>query len=45
MVKAILICAALARFPFDAPSDWRVKLRTDEASGVPKVVSVKPLQP
>lgn len=40
-----LVKSALARFPFDAPPDWRVKLRTDETSGVPKVVSVKPLQP
>ncbi|MFM0175484.1 DUF4136 domain-containing protein [Paraburkholderia sediminicola] len=40
-----LVKSALARFPFDAPPDWRVKLRADETSGVPKVMSVKPLQP
>ncbi len=40
-----LVKSALAKFPFDAPPDWRVKLRTDQAGGVPDVVSVKPLQP
>jgi hypothetical protein len=40
-----LVKSALARFPFDAPHDWRVKLRADETSGVPTVMSVKPLQP
>lgn len=40
-----LVKSALAKFPFDAPPDWRVKLRADETSGVPGVVSVKPLQP
>lgn len=39
-----LIKSALAQFPFDAPADWRVKLRTDKARGVPDVVSVEPLQ-
>ncbi|WP_051377406.1 DUF4136 domain-containing protein [Paraburkholderia dilworthii] len=39
-----LIRSALARFPFDAPADWRVKLRTNETRGVPEVVSVAPLQ-
>jgi hypothetical protein len=40
-----LVKSALARFPFDGHPDWRVKLRVDEASGEPRVVSVKPLQP
>jgi hypothetical protein len=40
-----LVKSALARFPFDAPPDWRVKLRADETGGVPTVTSVKPLQP
>lgn len=40
-----LVKSALAKFPFDAPPDWRVKLRADAASGVPDVTSVKPLQP
>lgn len=38
-----LVKSALARFPFGAPADWRVKLRMNEARGVPDVVSVKPL--
>ncbi|AFT89756.1 DUF4136 domain-containing protein [Paraburkholderia phenoliruptrix] len=38
-----LIKSALAQFPFQAPADWRVKLRMDEARGVPDVVSVQPL--
>ncbi|MBK5150836.1 DUF4136 domain-containing protein [Burkholderia sp. R-69608] len=41
----LLVKSALAKFPFDAPPDWRVKLRADQAGGVPAVVSVKPLQP
>jgi hypothetical protein len=40
-----LVASALAKLPFDAPSDWRVKLRADKAGGVPEVLSVKPLQP
>jgi hypothetical protein len=40
-----LVKSALAKFPFDASSDWRVKLQQDTASGVPTVISVKPLQP
>jgi hypothetical protein len=40
-----LVKSALAKFPFEAPSDWRVKLRTDQASGTPNVVSLKPVQP
>jgi hypothetical protein len=40
-----LVKSALAKLPFDAPADWRVKLRRDTTSGVPAVVSVKPLQP
>ncbi|WP_144137445.1 DUF4136 domain-containing protein [Paraburkholderia sp. BCC1884] len=40
-----LVKSALARFPFDAPPDWRVKLRAHAAGGVPEVTSVKPLQP
>jgi hypothetical protein len=39
-----LIKSALAQFPFDAPADWRVKLRMDKARGVPDVVSVEPLE-
>lgn len=41
----MLVKSALARFPFDAPPDWRVTLEPDRASGVPMVVSVKPLAP
>ncbi|MFM0737510.1 DUF4136 domain-containing protein [Paraburkholderia xenovorans] len=41
----VLVKSALAKFPFDAPPDWRVKLRADKTGGVPDVVSVKPLQP
>lgn len=40
-----LVKSALAKLPFDAPSDWRVTLRTDKTGSVPEVVSVKPLQP
>ena len=40
-----LVKSALAKLPFDAPSDWRVKLRTDKSGGAPEVLSVKPLQP
>jgi hypothetical protein len=40
-----LVKSALAKFPFDAPPDWRVKLRADDKGGSPGVVSVKPLQP
>lgn len=39
-----LVKSALAKFPFDAPPDWRVKLRLDEAGAAPDVVSVKPVQ-
>ena len=39
----VLVKSALAKFPSDAPSDWRVKLQQDKASGVPNVISVKPL--
>jgi hypothetical protein len=39
-----LVKSALAKFPFDAPPDWRVKLRIDEAGTAPEVVSVKPVQ-
>jgi hypothetical protein len=41
----VLVKSALAKFPFDATSNWRVKLQQDKASGVPYVISVKPLQP
>ncbi|RKE39081.1 uncharacterized protein DUF4136 [Paraburkholderia sp. BL23I1N1] len=41
----LLVKSALAKFPFDAPPDWRVKLRTDPTGGVPEVVSLKPVQP
>ncbi|MFM0594355.1 DUF4136 domain-containing protein [Paraburkholderia dilworthii] len=40
-----LVKSALAQLPFAAPADWHVKLREDKTSGVPDVVSVKPLQP
>lgn len=40
-----LVKSALAKLPFGAPPDWRVKLRATQAGGVPDVVSVKPLQP
>jgi hypothetical protein len=40
-----LVKSALARFPFDAPPDWRVKLHADDTGGAPTVLSVKPLQP
>ncbi|PQV48150.1 DUF4136 domain-containing protein [Paraburkholderia sp. BL21I4N1] len=40
-----LVKSALAKLPFSAPADWRVTLRADKTSGVPDVVSVKPLQP
>jgi hypothetical protein len=41
----VLVKSALAKFPFDAWSDWRVNLTQDKASGVPSVLSVKPLTP
>ncbi|ANB75687.1 hypothetical protein AYM40_25475 [Paraburkholderia phytofirmans OLGA172] len=40
----VLVKSALAKFPFDAPPDWRVKLRTETTGGVPEVVSLKPVQ-
>ncbi|MCC8404497.1 DUF4136 domain-containing protein [Paraburkholderia sp. MMS20-SJTN17] len=40
----LLVKTALAKLPFDAPADWRVKFSIDTASGVPNVESVKPLQ-
>ncbi|NML30015.1 DUF4136 domain-containing protein [Paraburkholderia antibiotica] len=40
----LLAKTALAKLPFDAPADWRVKLSVDKASGEPKVESMKPLQ-
>jgi hypothetical protein len=39
-----LVMSALAKFPFDAPPDWRVKLRMDPGGERAEVVSVKPLQ-
>lgn len=39
-----LVKSALAKFPFDAPPDWRVKLRADQTGALPEVVSVKPVQ-
>ncbi|MFL9866312.1 DUF4136 domain-containing protein [Paraburkholderia fungorum] len=41
----VLVKSALARVPFDAPQDWRVKLRAETTGGVPGVVSLKPVQP
>lgn len=38
-----LVRSAMARFPFAAPADWRVKLSAQPAGGAPEVVSVKPL--
>ena len=40
----LLVTTALAKLPFDAPADWRVKLSIDKASGVPNVESMQPLQ-
>ncbi|APA88960.1 DUF4136 domain-containing protein [Paraburkholderia sprentiae WSM5005] len=40
----LLVKTALAKLPFDAPADWRVKLSIDKASGVPNVESMMPLQ-
>jgi hypothetical protein len=40
-----LVKSALAKFPFDAPPDWRVKPRSEKTGGVPEVVSLKPLRP
>jgi hypothetical protein len=40
----LLMKTALAKLPFDAPADWRVKLSIDKASGVPNVESMQPLQ-
>jgi hypothetical protein len=39
-----LIRSALVQFPFDAPTDWRVKLRPNPKGSLPEVVSVTPLQ-
>jgi hypothetical protein len=39
-----LIRSALVQFPFDAPTDWRVKLRPNPEGSLPEVVSVTPLQ-
>lgn len=41
----LLVKSALAKFPFDAPADWRVKLHSEKPGAVPDVVSVKPLPP
>ncbi|NPT59676.1 DUF4136 domain-containing protein [Paraburkholderia elongata] len=41
----VLVKSALAKFPFDAPPDWRVKLRAEKTGGVPEVVSLKPVPP
>lgn len=43
--RPVLVKSALAKFPFDVQPAWRVKLQQDKASGVPTVISVKPLQP
>ncbi|MBB5508409.1 DUF4136 domain-containing protein [Paraburkholderia atlantica] len=40
----LLVKTALAKLPYDAPADWRVKLSIDKASGAPNVESMKPLQ-
>ncbi|MGF6963005.1 hypothetical protein OKW43_000010 [Paraburkholderia sp. WC7.3g] len=40
----LLVKTALAKLPFDAPADWRVKLSIDKTSGVPNVEAMKPLQ-
>lgn len=39
-----LVKSALAKFPFDAPPDWRVALRVDQTGDGPEVVSVKPVR-
>lgn len=40
----LLVKTALARLPFDAPTQWRVKLNVDKASGVPNIESMQPLE-
>ncbi|MGF6448090.1 DUF4136 domain-containing protein [Paraburkholderia youngii] len=40
----LLVKTALAKLPYDAPADWRVKLSIDKASGAPNVESMEPLQ-
>lgn len=40
----LLVKTALAKLPFDAPADWRVKLGIDKTSGAPNVESMQPLQ-
>ncbi|WP_233805579.1 DUF4136 domain-containing protein [Paraburkholderia sp. HP33-1] len=42
--QPLLVKTALAKLPFDPPADWRVKFSVDQASGVPNVESMKPLQ-
>lgn len=40
-----LVKSALAKFPYADHPDWQVKLRTQDASSAPDVVSVKPVDP
>ncbi|NVH76880.1 DUF4136 domain-containing protein [Paraburkholderia sp. JPY432] len=40
----LLVKTALAKLPYDAPADWRVKLSIDKASGAPNVESMEPLR-
>lgn len=40
-----LVKSALAKFPYADHPDWQVKLRTQDASTAPEVVSVKPVEP
>ncbi|MGH8780300.1 DUF4136 domain-containing protein [Paraburkholderia sp.] len=39
-----LVKSALAKFPYADHPDWQVKLRTQDASSAPEVVSVKPVE-
>lgn len=39
-----LVKSALAKFPYADHADWQVKLRTQDASSAPEVVSVKPVE-
>jgi hypothetical protein len=39
----LLVTSALAKLPFDEPSDWRVQLLMDKGGGAPNVISVEPV--
>ena len=40
----LLVKTTLAKLPFDASADWRVKLSIDKTSGMPNVESIEPLR-